>query len=690
MMEDGDGEDNRDVNTKRWSPGVGTSGGGGGGGRVDQQPPFYDQVLENVLENVLEFLTCRRDRNAASLVCRSWYRAEARTRREIFIGNCYAVSPARALGRFRGARALVLKGRPRFADFNLVPPGWGARFSPWVAAAADYRCLERVCLKRMTVSDADLTLLARSFPSFRDLTLICCDGFGTPGLAAVTELCRNLRVLDLIENDVEDEDEEVADWMSRFPETTTCLESLSFECVNCPVNFPALEALVARSPSLRRLRVNQHVSVDQLRRLMERAPQLTHLGTGSFHTVPVPVAGGTGDLEVVDLESSFAASSKLLVCLSGFRVIEPEYLPAIYPVCANLVSLNLSYAMITAEQLKPVVLQCFNLQTFLVLDTVGDEGLRAVARACKNLVELRVFPLDASEDSEGSVSDAGLVAISEGCRKLRSILYFCQRMTNAAVVTMSKNCPDMVVFRLCIMGRHRPDHITGEPMDEGFGAIVMNCKKLTRLAVSGLLTDKAFEYIAKYGKSVRTLSVAFAGNTDLSLRCVLEGCYKLQKLEIRDSPFSDAGLLSGIHHYYNMRFLWMSSCKLSLRGCKEVALQLPHLTVEVIGERSQELDSDAVEKLYLYRSLEGPRDDAPPFVKILIFNNGTDFLSTWILLVVIDVCLTSTNDLIIVLWTSSQVYKIGGLQYVQREEETTHGDHAFENAIYNDFSPALL
>lgn len=448
-------------------------------------------------------------------------------------------------------------------------------------------------------------------------------------------------MLDLIENDVEDEDEEVVDWISRFPETDTCLESLSFECVNCPVNFVALEALVARSPCLRRLRVNQHVSVGQLRCLMVRAPQLTHLGTGSFETVPV--ADGAAELDVAELESSFVAS-KSLVCLSGFRMVAPEYLPAIYPVCAGLVSLNLSYAMTTAEQLKPVILRCHNLQTFWVsipsfempcssiqlcsvclfvlesaqvLDTVGDEGLRAAAKTCKHLRELRVFPFEATEDSESAVSDAGLVAISEGCQKLRSILYFCQRMTNAAVVTMSKNCQDLVVFRLCIMGRHRPDHITGEPMDEGFGAIVMNCKKLTRLAVSGLLTDKVFEYIAKYGKLVRTLSVAFAGNSDLSLRYVLEGCHKLQKLEIRDSPFGDAGLLSGIHHYYNMRFLWMNSCKLSLRGCKEVAQRLPRLVVEVFGDQNKELDSDAVEKLYLYRSLVGPRDDVPSFVKIL-------------------------------------------------------------------------
>ncbi|KAJ0677989.1 putative leucine-rich repeat domain superfamily [Helianthus annuus] len=130
------------------------------------------------------------------------------------------------------------------------------------------------------------------------------------------------------------------------------------------------------------------------------------------------------------------------------------------------------------------------------------------------------FPLSslASEETEGPVSEVGLLAIVLGCRELQSILYFCQQMNNAAVVAMSKNCPDLVVSRLCIICQYRPDRVTGEPMDEGFGAIVKNCKKLTRLAVSGLLTDKAFCYIGQYGKLVRTLVVAFTEDSDTGLK----------------------------------------------------------------------------------------------------------------------------------------------------------------------------
>lgn len=418
-------------------------------------------------------------------------------------------------------------------------------------------------------------------------------------------------MLELVESMVEVEDDEEYDWISCFPESQTNMESLVFDCVECPINVEALEGLVARSPRLKKLRLNRFVSMAQLYRLMVRAPQLTHLGTGSFRANE---GDGVGDQEP-DYAAAFEAC-RSLVCLSGFREIMVDYLPAIIPVCVNLTSLNLSYADVNAEQLKSVIRHCHKLQILWVLDSICDEGLEAVAATCKDLRELRVFPVDAREETVGPVSERGFEAISQGCRKLESILFFCQRMTNAAVVAMSKNCPDLVVFRLCIIGRYRPDPVTQEPMDEGFGAIVMNCKKLTRLAVSGLLTDRAFEYIGRYGKLIRTLSVAFNGDTDMGLKYVLEGCPNLQKLEVRDSPFGDVALRSGLHHYYNMRFLWMSSCKLTRQACQEVARALPRLVLEVINTEETAGD-DNIEILYMYRSLDGPRDDAPRVVTIL-------------------------------------------------------------------------
>lgn len=169
---------------------------------------------------------------------------------------------------------------------------------------------------------------------------------------------RQLRVLDLIESEVTDDE---VDWISCFPDGETCLESLIFDCVECPINFDALERLVARSPSLKKLRLNRFVSIGQLHRLMVRAPQLTHLGTGSF-SPSEDVAQGEQEPDYV---SAFAAC-KSLVCLSGFREIIPDYLPAMYSVCASLTSLNFSYANISAEQLKPIISRCHKLQIFWV------------------------------------------------------------------------------------------------------------------------------------------------------------------------------------------------------------------------------------------------------------------------------------------------------------------------------------
>lgn len=185
-------------------------------------------------------------------------------------------------------------------------------------------------------------------------------------------------------------------------------------------------------------------------------------------------------------------------------------------------------------------------------------------------------------------------------------------MTNAAVARIVQNCPGFTHFRLCIMKPGQPDYLTNEPMDEGFGAVVKTCTNLRRLGVSGLLTDLTFEYIGRYAKNLETLSVAFAGGSDRGMQCILDGCPKMRKLEIRDSPFGNVALLSGLEKYESMRSLWMSACKVTLSGCKLLARQRPRLNVEVM--KDEEVDDGQSYKVYVYRTVAGPRTDAPSFV----------------------------------------------------------------------------
>ncbi|MCO5550680.1 hypothetical protein L7F22_004170 [Adiantum nelumboides] len=165
---------------------------------VEQVPPLQRKAPfpEEVLEHVLTFITSHKDRNAVSLVCKSWYHVEALTRQHVFIGNCYSVSPASLAQRFKNLKSLTIKGKPRFADFGLVPAYWGAYADPWVSALVDaYPWFEELRLKRMTVSDDCLSTLARSFPNFRVLVLTTCDGFTTRGLAQVAANCRYFSVI---------------------------------------------------------------------------------------------------------------------------------------------------------------------------------------------------------------------------------------------------------------------------------------------------------------------------------------------------------------------------------------------------------------------------------------------------------------------------------------------------------------
>lgn len=561
---------------------------------------------DEVIEHVFDFVTSQKDRNAVSLVCKSWYKIERLSRQSVFIGNCYAISPERVIGRFPGLKSLTLKGKPHFADFNLLPYDWGGWVYPWVEALAKSRVgLEELRLKRMVVSDDCLELLSRSFVNFKSLVLVSCEGFTTDGLAAIAANCRYLRELDLQEIEVDDNR---GQWISCFPDSCTSLVSLNFSCLKGEINLTALERLVARSPNLKSLRLNRAVPLDTLQKLLMRAPQLVDLGIGSLVYDP-------------SSEASIKLKATLVKCksirsLSGFLEVVPCCLSAIHPVCQNLTSLNLSYAPgIHGNELIKLIRFCRKLERLWILDSIGDRGLGVVAFTCKELQELRVFP---SGVDNAAVTEEGLVAISAGCPKLHSLLYFCQQMTNAALITVAKNNSNFTRFRLCILDREKPDPVTMQPLDEGFGAIVQSCKRLRRLSLSGLLTDQVFLYIGMYAEQLEMLSIAFAGNSDKGMLYVLNGCKKLRKLEIRDSPFGNTALLTDVGKYETMRSLWMSSCEVTLGGCQTLAKKMPRLNVEIINEDDQMEfsldDRQKVGKMYLYRTLVGPRKDAPDFV----------------------------------------------------------------------------
>ena len=146
---------------------------------------------EDMLGHIFSFITTNKERNAVSLVCQLWYKVERLSRRRIFVGNCYAVSPRMVIKRFPEVRSVHLKGKPHFADFNLVPEGWGGYACSWIDEMAKaYPCLEEIRLKRMVITDESLELISTAFKKFKVLVLSSCEGFSTDGLAAIAANCR--------------------------------------------------------------------------------------------------------------------------------------------------------------------------------------------------------------------------------------------------------------------------------------------------------------------------------------------------------------------------------------------------------------------------------------------------------------------------------------------------------------------
>ncbi|KAI3945813.1 hypothetical protein MKW98_023087 [Papaver atlanticum] len=467
--------------------------------------------FEEVLELVFHFLTSQKDRNVVSIVCKQ----------RVSIGNCYSITPQTLINRFLGVKVLTLKGKPYFTDVSLDPNVLGGLVYPWIDAMA-YRGLEELRLKRMFVSDAILELLSRSFPNFKSIVLIKCEG--------------DIRELDLQVSEVEDR----GHWLSSFPQTCTSLVYLNFACL--------------------KEELNRFVPLARLRRILNLAPHLVDLGIGSY-------------IDTFKSETYEKFSNAVLD--------NCKCLPALHPICSNLTFLNLSDAPgIYGSKLKTMILHCNKLQ---------------------RLWELRVFR---SLAYDGGVTELGMLVVSRRCTKLNSLLYHCQHMTNDALSVVAKRCPNLVSFRLCMLDPRNADYAILDPLDEGFG----------RLALSGLVTDLAFKYIGMHGEQLEILSVAFAGDSDKGMLHVLNGCKKLNKLEIRDIQFGDTALLTNMGKYEAMRYLWMPSSDVTLGGCESLAKNMPKLNVEIMNENQEKLDdSQKIAELYVYRSLARTTGGANPW-----------------------------------------------------------------------------
>lgn len=149
-------------------------------------------TVDDVIEQVMTYITDSKDRDSASLVCRRWFTIDSETREHVTMALCYTATPDRLSRRFPNLRSLKLKGKPRAAMFNLIPENWGGYVTPWVTEISNsLRQLKSVHFRRMIVSDLDLDRLAKArSDDLEALKLDKCSGFTTDGLLSIVTHCR--------------------------------------------------------------------------------------------------------------------------------------------------------------------------------------------------------------------------------------------------------------------------------------------------------------------------------------------------------------------------------------------------------------------------------------------------------------------------------------------------------------------
>jgi coronatine-insensitive protein 1 len=149
------------------------------------------------LSRIFEFVDNPQDRAAMSLVCRQWRRVDGMTRKDVTIANMYAIAPAALSRRFKRLECIMLKGKPRAAEYDLLLQDWGGYAEPWLKEfASAYACLKTLHLRRAEVRDADLHLLASApfHASLQVLHLHKCSGFTTRGLLPISRSCRSVSI----------------------------------------------------------------------------------------------------------------------------------------------------------------------------------------------------------------------------------------------------------------------------------------------------------------------------------------------------------------------------------------------------------------------------------------------------------------------------------------------------------------
>ena len=217
-------------------------------------------------------------------------------------------------------------------------------------------------------------------------------------------------------------------------------------------------------------------------------------------------------------------------------------------------------------------------------------------------------------DDGGSITQRGVVAVAQGCPLLKQLVLYVSNITNAALAMVGQGCTEITDFRLVLEPASR--QIVDLPLDDGIKLLLKGCLKLSKLAVylrHGGLTDKGMGFLGEFGKKLKWLLLGCTGETDIGLANLAYKAQTVERLEIRDCPFGEAGLVAAVVAMNSLKFLWVQGYRAPEAGAHLLALRRPYLNIEMNSPTGGQPG-----QLIAYYSCVGPRTDNPPAVKLLV------------------------------------------------------------------------
>ncbi|VVB02800.1 unnamed protein product [Arabis nemorensis] len=573
-------------------------------------------TVDDVIEQVMPYITESKDRDCASLVCRRWFKIDSDTREHVTMALCYTATPDRLSRRFPNLRSLKLKGKPRAAMFNLIPENWGGYVTPWVnEIALSLRQLKSVHFRRMIVSDLDLDVLARSrSDELEALKLDKCSGFSTDGLLSIVKHCRKIKTFLMEESSFVEKD---GKWLHELAQNNTSLEVLNFYMTEFAKISPKdLESIARNCRNLSSVKVGDF-EILELVGFFKAAANLEEF------------CGGSLNEDIGRPEKYMNLSFPRKLSRLGLSYLGPNEMPILFPFAAQIRKLDLLYALLETEDHCTLIQKCPNLEVLETRNVIGDRGLEVLAQYCKQLKRLRIergADEQGMEDEEGLVSQRGLIALAQGCQELEYMAVYVSDITNESLESIGTYLKNLCDFRLVLLDRE--ETITDLPLDNGVRSLLIGCKKLRRFAFyvrQGGLTDVGLSYIGQYSPNVRWMLLGYVGESDEGLMEFSRGCPSLQKLEMRGCCFSERAIAAAVMKIPSLRYLWVQGYRASMTGQDLMAMARPYWNIELIPSRRvpevnqqgevREMEHPA--HILAYYSLAGQRTDCPPTVRVL-------------------------------------------------------------------------